>query len=73
MTQETLGLYFAKWQVNGIDGATLTRIGPGPVGKPPALGPTPAGMIVADVPLDKTHGARMFVPDPSVRTGKPGR
>ena len=73
VTQETLGLYYAKWQVNGVDGTTLTRIGPGPVGKPVTLGPTPAGMIVAEVPLDKSHGARMFVPDPSIRTGKPGQ
>lgn len=73
VTQDKVGLYYCKWQVNGIDGATLTRIGPGHAGKPPALGPTPAGMIATDVPLDKNHGTVMFVPDPRTHTGKPGQ
>ena len=73
VTQETIGLYYCKWQVNGIDGVTLTRIGPGHVGKPVDLGPIPAGMIVADVPVDKSHGERMLIPDPSTHTREPAK
>ena len=69
VNQEKIGLYYCKWQVNGVDGATLTRVGPGHVGKPVNMGKIPDGMIVADVPVDKNHGSRMLVPDPRIHTG----
>jgi hypothetical protein len=71
VTREKIGLYYCKWQVNGIDGATLTRIGPGPVGKKPDTGKVPVGMIVEDVPIDKNHGETMVIPDPRTHTGEP--
>jgi hypothetical protein len=71
--QEKIGLYYCKWQVNGVEGGTLTRIGPGHVGKPVDLGKIPPGMIVTDVPLDKSHGERMIVPNPRTHTGETGK
>ncbi len=70
VNQDKIGLYYCKWQVNGIDGCTLTRIGPGHVGKPVSLGKIPDGMAVYDVPIDKNHGERMLVPDPRTHTGE---
>jgi len=73
VNQEKIGLYYCKWQVNGIDGVTLTRIGPGPVGKPVDLGKVPSGMAIEDVPIDRNHGERMIIPDPQTHTGEKGK
>jgi len=83
VTQEKIGLYYCKWQVNGVDGGTLTRIGPGHIGKPVDPQATtqpvhvvdprdkiPAGMIITDVPIDKNHGELMIVPNPRTHTGE---
>jgi len=73
VNQEKVGLYYCKWQVNGIDGTTMTRIGPAHVGKPVDLGKIPDGMIAADVPIDKNRGDRMIIPDPRTHTGETGK
>jgi hypothetical protein len=67
---ETVGLYYCKWKMNGIDGVTFARIGPGLADKGSEPGPPPAGTIVAIVPVDKNHARREFIPDPRTHTGQ---
>lgn len=76
LKQNDVGLYYAKWRVNDdINGATLTRIGPGLVGdaakaakdNPPKV---PRGMMAAVVPVDVHKAELMVIPDPQVGTGQ---
>lgn len=69
ITFEQVGLYYVNWQINGIDGGTMTRIGPNVLGKQQTPKP-PAGSIVADVPVDGSKAVRVVVPDPRFNTGQ---
>lgn len=61
----TAGLWYAKWRMDGIDGATLMRVGTASVAKGiPPLGDPPEGMIKMAVPIDLNKSEAMLIPDP---------
>lgn len=72
ITFEQVGLYYAKWSANGLECATMTRLGPNVTSKE-SPGKPPPGFIVADVPESVNKAVRVFVPDPRENTGQPAK
>lgn len=69
---ETVGLFYARWRMDDITGATFFRLGPAPQNSAaPADKPRP-GTMRANVPVDKTHSVPEFIPDPRVACEKDG-
>ena len=68
VSQETVGLYYARWSVNDVNGATFCRVGPGFVGKVPKFDRVPDGMMAAEIPVDKNKAVIVLIPDPRKRT-----
>lgn len=64
---ETVGLFYARWRMDDVDGATFFRLGPIAADKPasPAEKPQP-GQMRANVPVDKKHSVPELIPDPRV-------
>jgi len=77
ITANSVGLFYAKWRVNdSIDGATMTRIGPGLVGRAAKeaaenLAKPPEGYIYQVVPLSLNEAKLLTIPDPRKHTGQP--
>jgi hypothetical protein len=64
--KDQMGLFYAKWSVDGVKGSTYFRIGPGLREKtdPILHQKPPEGKIIAIVPIDINHAIAAFIPDP---------
>lgn len=67
---DTVGLFYARWRVDQIDGATFFRLGPVAASGSAPQGKRPAGSMQASVPVDKTHSEADFIPDPRIACEK---
>ena len=64
---ETVGLFYARWRMDDVDGATFFRLGPIAADKSPAPAEIPRpGTMRANVPVDKKHSVPELIPDPRV-------
>ena len=65
--REQVGLYYARWRVDEIDGATFCRLGPGLRQRSPLeKQKPPPDKIYVVVPLDLKHAEPRFIPDPRI-------
>lgn len=65
--EQTAGLWYAKWRMDGIEGGTLMRIGTARTARNFApKGNPPAGWIKIAVPIDLEKSEAMVIPDPRV-------
>jgi hypothetical protein len=64
--KDQMGLFYARWSVDGVKGSTYFRIGPGLREKtdPILHQKPPDGKIIAIVPIDISHAVAAFIPDP---------
>jgi hypothetical protein len=64
--KDQMGLFYARWSVDGVKGSTYFRIGPGLREKtdPILHQKPPDGKIIAIVPIDINHAIAAFIPDP---------
>jgi hypothetical protein len=58
------GIWYAKWRADGIDGATLMRVGSATIGPP--KGKPPKGTIAMIVPITLEKAEAAFIPDPRI-------
>jgi hypothetical protein len=58
------GIWYAKWRVDGIEGATLMRVGS--TTTPPPKGKPPKGTIPITVPITLEKAEPAFIPDPRI-------
>ena len=63
---EKVGLFYARWRVDDVDGATFFRLGPGPADRSAAGEKAQPGQMRAAVPVDKAHSVTELIPDPRV-------
>jgi hypothetical protein len=61
---QTAGIWYAKWRVDGVDGATLMRVGSTTVAPP--KGKPPKGTIPMTVPITLEKAEPAFIPDPRI-------
>lgn len=64
ITIQDVGVFFAKWTVNGVEGSTFTRIGPHAPRKEQKVPDRKPGEIITDVPLDHNKAELRAIPDP---------
>jgi hypothetical protein len=65
ITIKDVGVYYAKWTVNGVAGGSFTRIGPhAPRGSGAGI-VAKKGEILTDVPIDPNHAEVRAIPEPS--------
>jgi hypothetical protein len=65
--KDQVGIYYAKWTVDGVHGTTFCRIGPGLKNKADYLHKEPPeGHIWVALPLDRDHAEPAVIPDPEV-------
>lgn len=64
---ETVGLFYARWRMDDVNGATFFRLGPIAADKSPSATEKPQqGEMRANVPVDKKHSVPELIPDPRV-------
>jgi hypothetical protein len=67
-----VGLFYAKWEVNGVPCVTYTRLGPRSRDRTLAGKPPPRYRL-EDVPIDVNRSVMAFIPDPQYFTEPGGR
>lgn len=66
---EDVGLYYAKWTMNGVPCATYMRLGPRARDRTDP-GKAPAGYMKDDVPISVDKAELQIIPDPRYHTGE---
>lgn len=66
---QDVGLYYAKWTIDGIPCANYMRLGPRSTTRT-SPGKAPPGSKVEDVPLNVNKAELMIIPDPIYHTGE---
>jgi hypothetical protein len=71
--KDEVGLFYAKWTVDDVEGATFCRVGTGLGKKSDYVHKAPPeGKIWVVLPIDQNHSVPDFVPNPQIacKTGK---
>lgn len=67
INKDQVGLFYAKWKVDDIQGATFCRIGTGLENKSDYVHkPPPEGQIWVVLPIDNNHSVPAFIPNPEI-------
>jgi len=69
ITIQDVGLYYAKWDIDGIACATYMRLGPTARDRT-SPGKAPPGHMVEQVPLNTDKAEMQIIPDPRYFTGE---
>lgn len=69
ITIQDVGLYYAKWTMNGIACTTYMRLGPNARDRT-SPGKAPPGHMVEQVPLNTDKAEMQIIPDPRYFTGE---
>jgi hypothetical protein len=64
LTIKDSGIFYAKWTVNGVPGATFSMLGRRAKERAPVV--AKKGEIIADVPIDLTKSEVRAIPDPAI-------
>ena len=65
--KDQVGVFYAKWTVDEVHGATFCRIGPGLRNKSDYVHKAPPeGQIWVPLPIDLNHAEPAFIPDPQI-------
>lgn len=63
---DKVGLFYARWRMDDVDGATFFRLGPSPTDRSAPKEKAQPGQMKTAVPIDKQHSVTEFIPDPRV-------
>ena len=66
---QDVGLYYAKWTIDGVSATTYMRLGPNARDKT-SPGKAPTGYMVEQVPVNTDKAEMAIIPDPRYFTGE---